>query len=157
MIPFLFLNVSTHPMRDFYRVFSQFYNECLHPPDDALIRWSPSCGGWGPNSLQVLTKTPFIIVYQAYDYIDMIISCKALQWSRKNTNIGSPFCVVKVSFLLQIRSPSLFCSQFLVGNSATPLATPPPTHPATQPVKPTATPPATPSATLPATPLQHLL
>ena len=29
--------------------------------------------------VNVLTKTPFIIVYQAYDYIDMIISCKALQ------------------------------------------------------------------------------
>ena len=65
------MNVSTHLMRD------------LIPHQvggDALIRWSPSCGGWGPNSLQVLTKTPFIIVYQAYDYIDMIISCKALQW-----------------------------------------------------------------------------
>ena len=46
----------------------------------ALLRLYPSYGGWGPNSLQVLTKTPFIIVYQAYDYIDMIISCKALQW-----------------------------------------------------------------------------
>ena len=30
----------------------------------------------------------------------------------KNTNIESPFCVVKVSFLLQIESPSLFCSPF---------------------------------------------
>ncbi len=66
------MNVSTHLMRD------------LIPHQvggDALIRWSPSCGGWGPNSLQVLTKTPFIIVYQAYDYNDMIISCKALQWA----------------------------------------------------------------------------
>ena len=72
------MNVSTHLMRD------------LIPHQvggDALIRWSPSCGGWGPNSLQVLTKTPFIIVYQAYDYFDMIISCKALQW-------GGPFPVL---------------------------------------------------------------
>ena len=68
-MPFLFLNISTHLMRD------------LIPHQvggDALIRWTPSYGGWGPNSLQVLTKTPFIIVYQAYYYTD-IISCKELQ------------------------------------------------------------------------------
>ena len=42
-MPFLFLNVSTHPMRDFYCVFSQFYNECLHPPDEGI---NPSSDGW---------------------------------------------------------------------------------------------------------------
>ena len=35
-----------------------------------------------------------------------------LQTVLKNTNIESPFCVIKVSFLLQIEPPSLFCSPF---------------------------------------------
>ena len=87
---FCFFRVSAHLKRDFIKVFSQICNERLHPPQEgssplevggaALLRLYPSYSGWGPNSLQVLTKTPFIIVYQAYYYTD-IISCKALQWT----------------------------------------------------------------------------
>ena len=99
------MNVSTHLMRD------------LIPHQvggDALIRWSPSCGGWGPNSLQVLTKTPFIIVYQAYDYIDMIISCKALQWRGLDNGIGYMLptilgskCQLKTYFGIEYIIPTL--------------------------------------------------
>ena len=65
--PFLFLSVSTHLMRDFTGIAVSFImNVSTHlmrdliphqVGGDALIRWSPSCGGWGPNSIESLTNT----------------------------------------------------------------------------------------------------